>query len=663
MKRWKLFLFLILLFTILILPSVRAIINTEDLLPKSFSFSLDFNSFRKTSRILNFLENETEYSPSLLFIKFKPGYPNPIEKLRERFDVGIKYNYSLIDWVVINFSKPQDLNKIIPEIESLEFVQRVEKVSKVRALGYPADSLRYEINRLGYNGSGIKIAILDTGIDSTHPDLVGAVTKNVDFVGDGPGDGYGHGTHCAGIAAGRGRSNKAFVGVAPSAEIFDVKVLSNEGWGEVSDIIAGIEWAVENGANIISMSLGGWGSPTDPLAEAITRAVERGTVVVVAAGNDGPDFLTTGFTSPACAEKAITVGSSYENKVTWYSSRGPVYNYQTINDTALNSTFLNSTILGSSMNHSLKLLGIVRTVNSTLVINYKNCSNWVLSWAFIGKSLFSFPSLSFTYNISTLREHTDFNEETFIIPGDLLVSNEVLLVFDSNSSQSDCFVSYSLLNYTADQMIMANYIKPDLVAPGGDFLYTHEALVNNKIFENGIISTKARNSLVSIYLSPYEVEKHYIKMSGTSMAAPYVAGAAALLLQKNPNLTPDEVKALLVETSSDLGFIPSIQGGGNINVTAALLSDFLVLPSSLNFLLKAGDEVSRYITIKNLENKKINITLKISDALTSFINFARPDGTTSTEVNFILQPHSAVEINLTIKIPINWRDTYAYGAI
>ncbi|MCS7093659.1 MAG: S8 family serine peptidase [Candidatus Aenigmarchaeota archaeon] len=195
-------------------------------------------------------------------------------------------------------------------------------------------------------GKGIKIAIIDTGIDYTHPDLGGCfcnsplnatcnetckVIGGYDVVNNDtdPMDDHGHGTHVAGIAA----ANGIIKGVAPEAKLLAYKVLNASGFGNVSSVIAGIERAVNDGADIISMSLGGPGDPDDILSRAVDSAVERGVVVVVAAGNDGPEAES--ISSPGTSRKAITVGAACRpeqvgvhpycnNMVAIFSSRGPV---------------------------------------------------------------------------------------------------------------------------------------------------------------------------------------------------------------------------------------------------------------------------------------------------------------------------------------------------
>ncbi len=182
-----------------------------------------------------------------------------------------------------------------------------------------------------YNGSGITIAVIDTGIDSNHPDLKNKVVDQVSFIaGETPGDGFGHGTHVAGIIAGSGTASGGnYTGVAPQASIMNVKVLSNDGWGTASSVMSGIEYAVDNDADIISMSLGAGLWPpdgTDPVAMTANAAVDAGVVVIASAGNSGAPFCIG---SPATGEKVIAVGATTkQDDIALYSSAGPTWDHR-----------------------------------------------------------------------------------------------------------------------------------------------------------------------------------------------------------------------------------------------------------------------------------------------------------------------------------------------
>ncbi|WP_037782323.1 S8 family peptidase [Streptomyces sp. HGB0020] len=179
----------------------------------------------------------------------------------------------------------------------------------------------------GYTGKGVRIAVLDTGIDATHPDLKGQVVaeKNFSTAADA-GDRFGHGTHVASIAAGTGaKSGGTYKGVAPDAKLLNGKVLDDSGFGDDSQILAGMEWAAEQGADVVNLSLGGGDTPgIDPLEAEVNKLSEqKGILFAIAAGNDG-DFGEQTIGSPGSAADALTVGAVDDNdKLASFSSRGP----------------------------------------------------------------------------------------------------------------------------------------------------------------------------------------------------------------------------------------------------------------------------------------------------------------------------------------------------
>ena len=163
-------------------------------------------------------------------------------------------------------------------------------------------------------GKGITVAILDTGCDSTHPDLQEQIIGGRNFTDDDGSnpdiflDYNGHGTHVAGTIAAQ-KNDKGVVGVAPEASLLIIKVLNKKGSGQYEWIINGINYAIEQKVDIISMSLGG---PTDlpELHEAIKKAINNNILVVCAAGNDGDgDDSTDEFAFPGRYNEVISVGA------------------------------------------------------------------------------------------------------------------------------------------------------------------------------------------------------------------------------------------------------------------------------------------------------------------------------------------------------------------
>ncbi|MFD5387549.1 S8 family serine peptidase [Streptomyces sp. NPDC127074] len=183
-----------------------------------------------------------------------------------------------------------------------------------------------EMWKAGYDGKGVKVAVLDTGIDTTHPDVKNAVEDSKSFVPDQTvKDGHGHGTHVADTIAGSGAGSAGkYKGVAPGAKLLVGKVMNDAGEGYSSWIIEGMEWAAASGAKVVSMSLGGPASgPSDPLSEAVDQlSASSGALFVIAAGNSGP-FEGT-LETPGIADSALTVGAvDKSDKWATFSSRGP----------------------------------------------------------------------------------------------------------------------------------------------------------------------------------------------------------------------------------------------------------------------------------------------------------------------------------------------------
>ncbi|MFE9629435.1 S8 family serine peptidase [Streptomyces sp. NPDC006463] len=179
----------------------------------------------------------------------------------------------------------------------------------------------------GYTGKGVKVAVLDTGIDVNHPDFAGLIDGTASFVPDeAVTDVNGHGTHVAGTIVGSGAAsggdNK---GVAPGADLFVGKVLGGaEGYGQDSWVMAGMQWAAESGADVVNMSLGD-SYPTDgsdPMSQTVDAlSAQYGTLFVIAAGNAGPESIS----APGAAGSALTVAATdKQDRLASFSSTGPL---------------------------------------------------------------------------------------------------------------------------------------------------------------------------------------------------------------------------------------------------------------------------------------------------------------------------------------------------
>lgn len=192
-----------------------------------------------------------------------------------------------------------------------------------------------KVTQSPYSGSGIKVAVLDTGMDLNHPDFAGRIITSQSFIsGEEVQDLQGHGTHCIGTCCGPlNPPDPSFpprrYGIAYNAEIFVGKVLSNQGSGSDGSVLAGIEWAIANGCQIISMSLGSYvppGTPFSPIYEEVAkRALNQGTLIIAAAGNDSDrPGLIEPVSSPANCPSIMAVAALDAELQVAYFSNGSI---------------------------------------------------------------------------------------------------------------------------------------------------------------------------------------------------------------------------------------------------------------------------------------------------------------------------------------------------
>lgn len=231
---------------------------------------------------------------------------------------------------IVTLSSHQQVARVDDDLEVRAYCRWLRKDSSPQA--QPAESVPWGVARVdapsAWNGvppdlgSGVDVAVLDTGIDLTHPDLSPNLAAGVNLVDPRrpPADDNGHGTHVAGSLA-AALNGFGVVGVAPKVRLHPVKVLDNQGSGTLSGIIQGLDWCVKNGIRVVNMSLG---SPegNSTFREAIAQAAEAGITLVAAAGNAGPNPDTVGY--PARYPEVIAVGAmTASDSVAAYSSRGP----------------------------------------------------------------------------------------------------------------------------------------------------------------------------------------------------------------------------------------------------------------------------------------------------------------------------------------------------
>ena len=438
-----------------------------------------------------------------------------------------------------------------------------------------------------YTGKGIKIGVIDTGIDYTHPDLAPNFKGGYDLVDfdDDPmettptqGIPTLHGTHVAGIIG----ANGTFQGVAPDAELYGYRALGPGGTGTSVQVIAALEKAVTDGMDIINLSLGNnVNGPDYPTSLAVNEAIKHGVTVVIANGNSGPDEWTVG--SPATATDAIAVGAS---------------------------TQMYQTPILTEPKHSkqIEFSQIANTPDWTLTRDYPIADHGLGTEPLpdlTGKIvLFQRGEISFYEKLTQAQQA---NAEAAVIyndspePIEAGVDGEIDLpaVFISQADgewlKSEVETNPTvwlettyeihenkIANFSSRGPVTANWqIKPDLVAPGVD-----------------IIST---------------VPDGYASLQGTSMAAPYVAGVLAVLKQAHPTWTPAQLKAALLTQATRLSNqAPIEQGMGEVNLTESLQTPVLIENSTINFGLidQRINEQIHQLTLTNLTTEPIKLAFK-----------------------------------------------------
>ncbi len=279
------------------------------------------------------------------------GFSHKVFQYAQQHDVKtlpgtVKYNYNIINAVALSLTDSQlsalqsrsDIASIVPD----EYIN-ADLVAPSELNGYQTMDKVAVLDNVtpvwsnGFDGTGIKVCIIDSGVDTAaFPELGTKLVAWKDFLNDSqtPYDDYGHGTAMAGIIASTDPTYEGqYKGIAYGANIMSAKVIDSSGSFTYSDMIAALDWAVQNHANVVSMSLS-LADHDDAMDQAVTDAVNDGLVVVCSAGNAGEGGLGT-IKCPSDATDAITVGSvDINNVVDVWSSRGPTVDGQTKPDIA-----------------------------------------------------------------------------------------------------------------------------------------------------------------------------------------------------------------------------------------------------------------------------------------------------------------------------------------
>lgn len=428
----------------------------------------------------------------------------------------------------------------------------------------------------GLSGQGVKIGIIDTGIDFDHPDLhgygpSGRIVGGYDYVNtdEKPMDVNGHGTEIAGIIG----ANGSFSGIAPKSQLFAYKVSSTGEAVSSEYIIQAISRAIEDKMNVINISLG-VNRTNDELENAVDGAVKKGIVVVVAAGNNGPDDKSIG--SPGRDFNVITVGASYNNITSSLASTLEIgnkqYNVAPMLGTHISENSIEGRIIYGGYGRVKDLQGI--NVKDSILLEQRGSNT-------TGEKVF-FSEKEKNAADRGAKGLIIYNNQSGIFFGELIGPNSTKdyhprIPVISISRDDGLELKSMLKNNTLGRLnifyhpdfvapfssrgpVSPFYVKPDLVAPG-------------------------------VYVNTTTIGGGYNLTSGTSIATPHVTGAVALLLQKYPGLDPSSIASIITTTTDPVTdaygktFPVNVAGSGRLNITRASSAGLIISPHSLVFNL------------------------------------------------------------------------------
>ncbi|MBY0159245.1 S8 family serine peptidase [Cytobacillus sp. FSL W8-0315] len=536
-----------------------------------------------------------------------PEEPPDIEKVAivvlkdAKNEQGIKKMIDQNPDLQIRHTFNQALNgfSVIGKQSALQSLQKIESVSSVSPVNtyhvHSDDNIKLigGINARGYydrdnqrlTGKGVKVGVIDTGIDYNHPDLRRSYGGGHDLVDNDKdpmetkaagGQGTLHGTHVAGIIAANGRIQ----GVAPEATIIAYRALGPGGSGTTEQVIAAIEQAIKDKVDVLNLSLGNnVNGPDLPISMALNKAVEKGITAVTSSGNSGPNIWTVG--SPGTASKAISVGASTPTmKVPFLSIGGREIRLDLLQgskDWEFDRSF---ELVDGGLGHPEEL----KNAKGKMVLvergelTFTDKAVHAMEAGAEGIIIFNNTKGRFFGNldsgvpipVAALSKEEGEELKKNINEGRLLARTNII-------EERDILADFS----SRGPVTSTWEIKPDVVAPG---------VAINSTIPGG-----------------------YLPLQGTSMAAPHVAGACAILKQSHPEWGPERIKAVLMNTAKLLmntegkTYRTYEQGAGRIQLDQALRAETLVLPASLQFgkfqIADRLHEHSSFIAVENISEK------------------------------------------------------------
>ena len=477
----------------------------------------------------------------------------------------------------------------------------------------------------GYDGSGITISIIDTGIELNHPDFDDKIIGGYDFIDNDetPEDANGHGTQVAGIIA----SNGDLKGIAPGSKILMYKV-SEDGESVPTDlIIKAIEKSIEDGADIINISLG-VNQTNTKIDQVVNKAVKNNIFVVTAAGNFGPELSTIG--SPGINPNTITVGATFNNVA---SSLVATFE---IDDKTFNVFPMVGTQALTDPITSQILFGKYGKVDDLLGNNFEDSILLIQRGSDIeGEIVYFSERQKLIFDV--------FTEPTIpalsVSRDDGLIIREILQ--SGTEGTLDVFYHPDFVAYFSSRgPVSPFYIKPDLVAPGA-------------------------------FINTTDIDGNYKISSGTSFAAPHVAGTAALILQKNPELTPQEVKSILMTTTDivydqfDDRFPIDVSGNGRVNASNAINAELIITPPNLIFDLSSANQIqTKDLEIRGIDDQAISVSIRFEENDTADFDYSLDDDNMTinaklTEENLgyfesrIIISHNEIDYHIPVMVRVS----------
>jgi subtilisin family serine protease len=510
----------------------------------------------------------------------------------------------------------------IENIDSVAARNYIHRIDSAEQLSEPQnDQARSVMNvasawASGYNGTGVTVAVLDSGIDSSNPDFPTLNTSNSKDYSNYPvlddsitNTATGHGTHVTGSVLGRGVNSATYKGVAPGANLVFLKIGNDSNGGASSEaIVYAIEDAVDiYHADIITISYGGsstYHDGTDAKCQAVDYAVSQGAAVFIAAGNNGArGWHYSGIVSAGLSPDipiTISSGSSFlSTGLVW--DDGPGAN----NDLSLQYYDSSHNLLAPSFSRDQEsergieskgyLLSTPTSGTCYFKVHNSSLSNQFFHIYYYGGSdsvAFNTPDPNYTLSCPA--------EADGAIAVGAYVTRKEWTNYEAHEVEISANIgTISTFSSRGPRVDTGSQIKPEVVAPGQAIISVRDNDVypwpdynpNVSVYNNLIIDNNGLNLNGS---GPAD----YFVMSGTSMASPMAAGIGALLLDKNSALTPAQVRHTLEVTAADKGTSgpDNIYGWGLINASSALNSVTTLSSFSDSSHTAACDSFSNFST-------------------------------------------------------------------